>query len=104
LKIFQIDLVTPQYHVGKTFKSSRQYVVVSAGSDVVVMGLIFTLGTPAQVGAWPKDMENTIGMTQDVLHIGHHLRTSARASEPSWKPNQFGFKSASKSRSSPHQK
>jgi len=38
------------------------------------MGLIFTLGILAQVGACLKDMENTLEIAQDVLHLGHHLR------------------------------
>ena len=48
---FQIDLVASQYLVGKVFKSSRHSAIVSARSYVVVMGLIFTLGILAQVGA-----------------------------------------------------
>ena len=35
---FQIDLVPPQYLVGKIFKSSRHSVVVSARSYIVIMG------------------------------------------------------------------
>ena len=46
----------------------------------------FTLGTPAQVGACLKDMENTLEMAQDVLHLGHHLRRPARAPQPRWRP------------------
>jgi hypothetical protein len=72
------------------------------GSDVVIMSLIFTLGTPIQVGACLKDMENTLRMVQDVLHLGHHLRRTARASKPSWRPNQVGFDSVSKFRNSMH--
>ena len=51
---FQIDLVLPQYHVGKASKSSRHTVVVFAGSYIVVMGLLFILGTLTQVGAAPR--------------------------------------------------
>ena len=41
---FQINLVPPQYFVGKVFISSRHSTIVSAESYVVVRGLIFTLG------------------------------------------------------------
>jgi hypothetical protein len=56
---FQIDLVPPQYHIGKVSKSSRHSVAISVGCYGVVAGLLFTLGTQAQVGACPKKMENT---------------------------------------------
>ena len=79
---FQINLVPSQYLVGKVFKSSRHFTIVSIGSYVVVMGLIFTLGILDQVGACLKDMDNTFGMAQDVLHLGHHLRRPARAPQP----------------------
>jgi hypothetical protein len=68
------------------------------GSDVVIMSMIFTIGTPVQVGACFKNVENTLRMVQDVLHIGNHLRRTTRASKPSWRPNQVIFKSVSKSR------
>ena len=45
----------------------------------------FTLGTPAQVGACLK-VDNTFGMVQDVLHLGHHLRRPARALQSRWRP------------------
>jgi len=82
----QINLVPPQYLVGKVFKSSRHSTIVSAGSYVVVMGLIFTIGIPAQVGICLKNVENTLEMAQDVLHLGHHLRRPARAPQPRWRP------------------
>ena len=50
------------------------------------MGLIFTLGIPAQVGTCLKNVENTLEMAQDVLHLGHHLRRPARAPQPTWRP------------------
>ena len=56
-------------------------------SYIVIMGLIFTLGILAQVGACPKEMENTIRNPLDILHLGHLLRRLARASKLSWKPN-----------------
>ena len=83
---FQINLVPLQYLIGKVFKSSRHSTIVSAGSYVVVMGLIFTLGILAQVGACLKDMKNTLEIAQDVLHLGHHLRRPARAPQPTWRP------------------
>ena len=55
-------MVPPQYLIGNVFKSSR-HSIVSAGSYVVVMGLIFTLGILVQVGACLKDMDNTFGMS-----------------------------------------
>ena len=84
--IFQINLVPPKYLVSKAFKSTRHSTIVSAGSYVVVMGLIFTLGILAQVGACLKNVENTLEMAQDVLHLGHHLRRPARAPQPRWRP------------------
>jgi hypothetical protein len=51
------------------------------------VGLIFTLGTLAQVGACPKEMDHTSEMTKDILLLGHLLRRQARASKPSWRPN-----------------
>jgi len=49
----------------------------------MVAGLLFTLGTQAQVGARPKKTENTPIKFFDVLLLGHHLRRPARASKPS---------------------
>jgi hypothetical protein len=57
--IFQIDLVPPQYHIGKIFKSLRHSAAISVGCYGVVAGLLFTLRTEAQVGAHPKKMETT---------------------------------------------
>jgi hypothetical protein len=59
MEIFQIDLVPPQYHIGKASKLSRHSAAISVGCYGVVAGLLFTLGTQAQVGARPKNMENT---------------------------------------------
>jgi hypothetical protein len=56
---FQIDLVPPQYHVNKVFKSSGHSVAISVRCYDVIAGLLFTLGTQAQVRARPKEMENT---------------------------------------------
>jgi hypothetical protein len=56
---FQIDLVSPQYHVNKASKSSRHSAAVSIECYDVVVGMLFTLRTQAQVGARPKKMENT---------------------------------------------
>ena len=50
------------------------------------MGLIFTLGILAQVGAYLKDVNNTFGMAEDILHLVHHLRRPARAPQPKWRP------------------
>jgi hypothetical protein len=55
---FQIDLVPPQYHIGKASKLSRHSAAISVECHSVVAGLLFTLGTQAQVGAHPKKMEN----------------------------------------------
>jgi hypothetical protein len=60
---FQIDLVPPQYHVGKASKSLRYS---------VAMGLLFTLETQAQVGAHPQE-------------VGEHLR-DAQGRPPPWTP------------------
>ena len=53
-----MDLVSSQYHIGKATKSSRHVVAIYVESYVVIMGLLFNLGTLAQVGARPKEMEN----------------------------------------------
>ena len=79
-------MVPLQYLIGKVFQSSRHSTIVSAGSYVVVMGLIFTLGIPAQVGTCLKNVDNSLEMAQDVLHLGHHLRRPARAPQPRWRP------------------
>jgi hypothetical protein len=49
-----------QAHQSPTFGSAAQQ-------------CFFTLGTPAQVGACLKDVDNTFGMAQDILHLGHTL-------------------------------
>jgi hypothetical protein len=84
---FQIDLVPPQYHIGKVSKSSRHSAAISVRCYGVVAGLLFTLETQAQVGACPKKMENTQEMLKDVLHLVHHLKRKPRASKPSWRPS-----------------
>src|SRR6185503_4652230 len=56
---------------------------------VIVTGLLFTIGTLAQVGAHPMKMKNTSRKSLDVLHLGHLLRRPARASNPSWRPNRI---------------
>ena len=84
---FQIDLVPSQYHIGKASKSPIYSVTVSAGSYTIVMGLLFILGTLAQVGAHPKDLENPPRKPLDVLLLGHHLRRPARTSKPSQRPS-----------------
>ena len=50
----------------------------------------FTLGTPAQVEACLKDMENTLEMAQDVLHLGHLLsvETHLRAAKGNTKSRE----------------
>ena len=62
-----------QAHQSPTFGSAAQQ-------------YFFTLWTPAQVRACLKDLDNTFGMAQDVLHLGHHLRRPARAPQPRWRP------------------
>jgi hypothetical protein len=56
---FQMDLVLTQYHVVKASKSLSHSVAISGGCNDDVAGLLFTLGTPAQVRARYKKMENT---------------------------------------------
>jgi hypothetical protein len=85
---FQIDLIPPQYHLNKVFKSSRHTVVVFIGCYDMISGWLFTLGTQAQVGACPKEMKNTPRKILDVLLLGgHNLRRPARASKPNRKPS-----------------
>jgi hypothetical protein len=92
---FQIDLVSSQYHISKASKPSRYSITVSAGSYTVVMGLLFILGTLAQVGAQPKNLENPPKKPLDVLLLGHYLRRPARTSKPSRRSVQFEFESFS---------
>ena len=54
-----MDLDLTQYHVVKASKSLSHSIAISDGCNDDVAGLLFTLGTPAQVGACPKKMENT---------------------------------------------
>jgi hypothetical protein len=86
---FQIDLVSSQYHIIKASKPSRYFVTISAGSYTIVVGLLFILGTLAQVGAHPKDLENPPRKPSDVLLLGHHLRRLARTSKPSRRPSSI---------------
>ena len=83
---FQINLASSQYHVGKASKSSRYVVVVSGGCYDIITGMLFTLGTLAQVGECPKDMERSLKMPKNVFLHGHHLRRPARAPQPRWRP------------------
>jgi hypothetical protein len=64
-----MDLISPQYHIIKASKSSR-HVTIFVGCYEVIVGLIFTLGTLAQVGAHPKEIENTPREPLDVLLLG----------------------------------
>jgi hypothetical protein len=65
-------------------------------SDIVIMIMIFTLGTLVQVEACFKNVENTLRMVQDVLHLDHHLRKTARASNQVGGPiNSFSSPSRS---------
>ena len=84
---FQIDLVPHQYHVGKASKSSRYSVAIYVGSYIVIISLLFILGTLAQVEARPKEIENSPRKPLDVLILGHLLRRAARASKPSRRPS-----------------
>ena len=84
---FQKHLVWPQDHVGKASKPSWQVAIVSTKSCVVVMGMIFTLVTLAQVVARSKEMDNTSRKPLDFLLLGHHFRRLARTSKLSWRPN-----------------
>ena len=54
-----MDLISPQYHVGKDSKSSRHVVVVYVGYYNVALGLTFTLGTQVQGKACPNYVEKT---------------------------------------------
>ena len=56
---------------------------------VIATGLLFTIGTLAQVGAHPMKLENISRRSLDVLHLGHLLRRPARASNTSWRPNRI---------------
>jgi hypothetical protein len=47
----QMDLISPQYHVGKASKSSRHAAAVSAECYNVVLSLAFALETLDQVGS-----------------------------------------------------
>jgi hypothetical protein len=84
---FQIDLISYQYHVGKASKLSRYFVAIYTRSYSVVMSLLAILGTLAQVGGHPKEMENPPRKTLDVLLLGHHLRRLERTSKPSRRPS-----------------
>jgi hypothetical protein len=56
-------------------------VTISVESYVIIMDLLFTHGTLAQVRACPKEMENTPRKPLDVFPLGYHLRSQARASK-----------------------
>jgi hypothetical protein len=53
---FQIYLVSSQYHISKTSKPSRYSVAVSVGIYTIVIGLLFILGTLAQVRPHPQGL------------------------------------------------
>ena len=55
-----MHLISSQYHVGKASKSSRYVVAVSGGCYDIIAGMLFTLGTLAQVGEHPKDLERSL--------------------------------------------
>jgi len=80
---FQMDLVWLQYHVNKASKSLRHVIVISVGSYVNIISLLFTLGILVQVGSYPKEMENTQRKLLNVLPLSHNLKRSARSSKPS---------------------
>ena len=81
-----MHLISSQYHVGKTSKSSRYVVAVSGGCYDIVTGMLFTLGTLAQVGEYPKVLERSLKMPKNVLLHCHHLKRPARRSKSSWRP------------------
>ena len=81
-----MHLISSQYHVGKASKSSRYVVAISGGCYDIVAGMLFTLGTLAQVGECPKVLERSLKMPKNVLLHGHHLRSPARRSNSSWRP------------------
>ena len=55
-------------------------------SYIVIMGLIFTLGILAQVGARSREVESIQKNFFDILPLGHHLRRPARVPQPRWRP------------------
>ena len=83
---FQINLVPSQYHVRKASKLSIYVVAVFGGCYDIVAGMLFTLGTLAQVGERPKYVERSLNMPKNVLLHGHHHRRPARRSKSSWRP------------------
>jgi hypothetical protein len=87
LIIFQINLVSYQYHVGKASKSSRYHIAISTMGYTVVIGLLAILETLAQVGAHPKEMENPPRKPLYVFLLGHHHRRPARTPKPSRRPS-----------------
>ena len=89
LIIFQIDLIWPQYHIIKASKSLKHVVAISTRSYVIIIGLLFTLGTLAQVGACPKEMNNTQRKSLNVLPLSHHVRRSERSTKTSLRPNPY---------------
>ena len=62
-----MHLISSQYHVGKASKSSRYVVAISGGCYDIVAGMLFTLGTLAQVGERPKYVERSLKMPKNVL-------------------------------------
>jgi hypothetical protein len=94
---FQMDLISPQYHIGKVFKSSWQAVAVSTRYYDIIVGMIFTLETLTH------HVENTSKMTKDVL-LGHHLRRQARASKPKLEAQSISSLSLSRTLGATHAK
>jgi hypothetical protein len=97
---YLMDLVLPQDHVTNASKPLWQVDVVSAESRIVVVGLIFTLGTLAQVGACPKEMDNTLEMTKDISSLATSLEAKQEHPSQVGGPTHVKFESISGSRSS----
>src|SRR6185312_14301069 len=81
-----MHLISSQYHVGKASKSSRYVVAVSGGCYDIVAGMLFTVGTLAQVGKCPKYMERSLKGPKNILLHGHYDRRPARRPKSSWRP------------------
>ena len=83
---FPMHLISSQYHIGKASKSSRYVVVVSGGCYDIIAGMLFTVGTLAQVRERPKYVERSFKRPKNVLLHGHHHRRPARRPKSSWRP------------------
>ena len=86
-----MHLISSQYHIGKTSKSSRYVVAVSGGCYDIVAGMLFTLGTLTEVGERPKYVERSLKMPKNVLLHGHHHRRPPRVCTTSWRPSPSRF-------------